>query len=283
MAGWLVCGLGDEGGAEFLGEVGLAVGPGEDPLHDVGALSGVGGFKDVLEGVEFGEGEVAEVDVGADVVRGATPVADQVGGAGDTEQDEGQPLEEGVGGPRVVRGPDGGEEVIGESHAKGGIDFVNEDDDGGWRPRGGLGFRQDDVAEEVAEALDGVLGGVVFPPMGEIDIEVELDGEFVEEAEEPFFRGGDAAAEGADVEDGGTDARALQVERGADHERGFPHLPCGEDVAVFACEGELQEFVIDGARDVGGGFAPKRAACDEEFLGRGGGFHGMGFFYRKER
>src|SRR5215207_5730827 len=105
-----------------------------------------------------------------------------------------------------------------------------------------------------------------IPPCADILGQAQLNRQFIEKAKEPGFCGGNASAQRADIHDGSANSSLMEAVRCLDHKRGFPHLPRSQDVAIFTCERQPEQFLVRGAADVRRSFTPKRTAGDEEFL-----------------
>ncbi|MBB4845318.1 hypothetical protein HNP55_003865 [Paucibacter oligotrophus] len=72
--------------------------------------------------------KVGEFNLDADIEGGTRRILDQLRGAGHAEQHKGDFFELRVGGPGVVGGPEGGEEIVGKRQLDRGVYLVNEHD-----------------------------------------------------------------------------------------------------------------------------------------------------------
>jgi hypothetical protein len=162
-----------------------------------------------------------------------------------------------------VRLANAGEELVGaEGEAAGGVDLVDEDDNGGVEPL------QRDLAERGEEALHRTELAILLPLAEHLGAEAERAAGLDEQAGVPLRGGHVAAADLRQVDERGADAAPLETGHRAHAERRLAHLAGVEDVAEFARVEGLQEGGVGGALDVARRAERNGSAGNEEPLAR---------------
>ena len=206
----------------------------------------------------FGFSEVVDFDAAADIEGSQARIPDEIGGCGNAEQAEGEPVEAGILRAAVVTFADGGEELVGgKGEAADGIDFIDEND----HRLGELG--EEDMVDGGNPALERSPARVGAPVIEELVFEVQLLAQAPDQSVVPLF-GCEVLADRREVEDRDLKALVSQANDGPDHERGFAHLPGREDIAELALEDGLMEVAVGLTFDITEGVRAQGAAGNEE-------------------
>ena len=127
---------------ELLREIGLAARPAVDPVHQCAAgflvETEAGG-----EAMALRRAEIGQLDRAAVGERRPALVRTKPGRRADSENDEIEPMEIGIGNAARVTGPNGGKQFPGEWQRFGTLDLVDKDRDGLER------MRENDLREEL--------------------------------------------------------------------------------------------------------------------------------------
>jgi hypothetical protein len=169
-----------------------------------------------------------QLDPLTNVERGHPGIADQVRGSGHSKQTETQFFKLRIFSAMVVEFSNPSEKLVGrEWQATHGVYLIYED----YNPA--RISRQDYLSNGLQASLERAQDLVMVPEFFELVFHTELLSHLREQSAVPLL-GCDIHPDCSQVEDCDPEAFIAQAGGGADHERGFAHLPRGEHVGELA-------------------------------------------------
>ena len=202
--------------------------------------------------------EILQIDAPADVERRQAGVTNQIRWRRDTEQTEGESIQN-----RFVRAPvvafsNSGEKLVGrEREASDDVDFVHKDDERT------IGACQNNSTEQGCETQQWAKAILRNPELLQFLFTSELLAHEPNQSCIPLF-GGEILTDGREVEHDDGDSVGTQPSGGADHERGLAHLARRQHVTEFTALETLVKLRVRPPFDVRSRVRPQRAACDVE-------------------